>query len=108
MTSTKLLYHQKETLHDLSFNFGFRWALLSSEAQDRIMDAIGGSRGRLEKTMLWAEEFDMVFETKCNTVTEANTYLEDIDKFFAEKWGEFIAGHVADRMAEGTNQGEPA
>ena len=103
-----LLYDQKETLHDISFSLGFRWAGLSDETQGRIIDAVGGSRGLAEKAMLWAEEFDVIFNAKRELDPDIDTYLVEIDVFFDSRWGIFIAGHVADRMTEGTNQGELA
>ncbi|WP_025915543.1 hypothetical protein [Herminiimonas sp. CN] len=103
MTQPDFTYYQKETLFDISFNLGHAWGRFASEAQDRIMDSIGGSRSLAELAMLWAEEFDKAFAVRIAADPDCDTYMEDVDSFFHEKWELFIAGHVAERMAEGVN-----
>ena len=101
MIQPDFTYYQKETLFDISFSLGHAWAGLTPDAKGRIIDAVGGSRGLAEQAMLWAEEFDTGFQAKMTVTPDCESYMEDVDGFFGEKWNEFIAGHVADRMTEG-------
>lgn len=94
-------FYVRQTLHEISFNIGYQWRALASGARDHIMDAIGGSSGLAEQAVLWANEFDKLFEAKVAADPDCASYMEDIDDFFGEKWDAFIAGHVADRITEG-------
>jgi hypothetical protein len=92
-------YRAKETLFDVSFEMGYAWSKQTLEAQEYILDTIGGSRGLAEQAVLWAEEFETMYRLK-ETDPQIGDYLQELDEFFTTKWSAFIAEHVAKRMTE--------
>jgi hypothetical protein len=90
-----------ETLFDISFCMGYAWNALSGECRVRIMDdLIDGSRSLAEMAACWAEEFDVIFAKKLILAPDTDSYLEDVDKFFHDKWSEFMARQLAQRMTQ--------
>ena len=94
------LLRQQEILHDISFELGFRWAGMSVDVQERILDHVGGSRELSDMAASWAEEFDKWWEKNVDDqcrVMNAD-YIDAIDDFATRKVDELIKAVVVERL----------
>lgn len=99
---TEFTKWNQETLHEFSFNIGYKWATLEVGIRERIMDMIDGSSGLGDWAIEEAGKFDTIFEAKLAVdAGYMDYYREDLDNYFEEQFGKLIARVVADRMTEG-------
>lgn len=100
-----MTYDEQETLHDISFMMGYEWHALAPNVRSYLIDAVDGSRGLGALSVAWADDFagayryDQHNDESTLNGKPVDDYLEAIDAFFNAKWNDFIARHVARRLA---------